>query len=452
MRRLPSGVRHGVLSLVALAVSAVAGAQGPPAARAASAAVVSRPGMVRVTFEQAIAMAVEHNPSVAQAAQGILRAQALLSQASALIKPNVVGGVTATFLNTGTSINGVTTSSQSQVAGTVTASAPLIAPVQWALRVQASDSKHVAELAAADVRKQVAVSTAQACLAIVALRQVLDADVRARDVAQAHYEDAKERRLAGSGSKLNELRAQQSMSADQALVEASQTDLYQAQEALGVLLAVDGPADLVDEPALDVPPSIDAAAGALASTRTDLRLLSGREQAAARVLSDSWKDWLPSVGGLFTPQVVSPQTLFQRQFSWSAQIVATIPIFDSGFRSSQKAQRQVNLETEKIAEVAAVRQARSEVRTARDGLEAAERALGFAREAAAEAQQVVEIVLVSFRVGASTNIEVIDAQRVALDADTAVAIADHNVRQARLGLLVALGLFPGSSVPGVGRQ
>jgi outer membrane protein TolC len=434
-----------VLALALFAVPAVAGAQGASAAaQAPSAAAAFPPGMVRVTFEQAIAMAVEHNPSVAQAAQGILKAQALLNQASALIKPNVVGGVTATFLNTGQSIGGVTTTAQNQVAGEITVTAPLIAPVQWALRVQASDSKRVAELSAADVRKQVAVSTAQACLAIIALRQVLDADLRARDVAKAHYEDAKERLVAGSGSKLNELRAQQSMSADRALVEASQTNLYRAQEALGVLLAVDGPADLVDEPALDVPPSIDAAAGALVSTRTDLRLLSGREQAAARVLSDSWKDWLPSVGGLFTPQVVAPQTLFQPRFSWRAEIVATVPLFDFGYRSSQKAQRQVDLDTAKIAEDAAARQARSDVRTARDGLEAAERALGFAREAATEARQVVEIVLVSFRVGASTNIEVIDAQRVALDADTAVATADHDVRQVRLSLLVALGLFPRS--------
>jgi outer membrane protein TolC len=82
------------------------------------------------------------------------------------------------------------------------------------------------------------------------------------------------------------------------------------------------------------------------------------------------------------------------------------------------------------------------VRTARDGLEAAERALGFARDAATQAHQVVEIVLVSFRVGASTNIEVIDAQRVARDADNAVALAENQLRQAKLALLVALGRFP----------
>jgi outer membrane protein TolC len=53
----------------------------------------------------------------------------------------------------------------------------------------------------------------------------------------------------------------------------------------------------------------------------------------------------------------------------------------------------------------------------------------------------VDIVNVSFRVGAGTNIEVIDAQRAARDADTAAAVAEDQLRQARLALLIALGRF-----------
>jgi outer membrane protein TolC len=66
----------------------------------------------------------------------------------------------------------------------------------------------------------------------------------------------------------------------------------------------------------------------------------------------------------------------------------------------------------------------------------------LARLAAQQAGEVVEIVNISFKVGASTNIEVIDAQRAARDAATAAAIAEDQLRQARLALLVALGRFP----------
>jgi outer membrane protein TolC len=59
-----------------------------------------------------------------------------------------------------------------------------------------------------------------------------------------------------------------------------------------------------------------------------------------------------------------------------------------------------------------------------------------------QAQQVVNITNVSFRAGAATNIEVIDAERVARDNGLAVAIAEDQLRRARLELLNALGRFP----------
>jgi outer membrane protein len=48
----------------------------------------------------------------------------------------------------------------------------------------------------------------------------------------------------------------------------------------------------------------------------------------------------------------------------------------------------------------------------------------------------------AYRAGASTNIEVIDAERVARDADTSVAQAEDAWRQATLDLLLASGRFP----------
>ena len=60
------------------------------------------------------------------------------------------------------------------------------------------------------------------------------------------------------------------------------------------------------------------------------------------------------------------------------------------------------------------------MRAAREAVPSAERGLA-ARAAADQAQQVVNIVNISFRAGAATNIEVIDAERRARDADTAAA-------------------------------
>lgn len=437
----------------------VAAAQGVPAAPGAPAAMQRVPAAPaaqavqavqavatatpeRVTFKEAIERALARNPSVRQAAEEILRADALLQQIRSQSLPTLAGGATLTMLNAGREQNGVVTTPQNQVAATLSVAGLLYAPVQWAQRVQYADNKAVAELAAGEVRRQIGLATAQAYLAVIARVQVLDANVRARDTARAHYDYARQRRESGAGSRLNELRAQQSLSADEAVVEAVTQELYRAQEALGIFLAADGPVTVADEPLLELPPSLDAAKAEMTKERADLRLATGREMAAQRVVNDSWKDWLPSVAGLFQPQYVHPVTLFQPEWSWRAQVVGVVPVFDFGVRRAKKVEREVLLSETRITFDALVRQATSEVRTAEVAVAGLSKALASARAAAQQAAEVVEIVNVSFRVGASTNIEVIDAQRVARDADNAVAVAENSVRQARLALLVALGRFP----------
>jgi outer membrane protein TolC len=395
-----------------------------------------------ITFKEAVDRAVARNPSVQRAAAEILRAQALLNETTASIYPGVTGGVTATALSYSSQFSGQRATAQTQLVSNVGVSSLLYAPAQWALRVQVRDQQHVAELAAADVNRQIAVATAQAALSVIARQRVLDANLRARDVAHAHYELAHQQQVLGSGSRLNELRAQQSLSADEALVEEAAGGLYLAQEALGVLVADEGPLNIIDEPVFGVPTSFDAAVAAMPEQRTDLRLAGAREAAAARVLGDSWKDRLPSVSGLFQPQWQQPGTLFQPEWTWRGQVVASIPVFDSGYRSARRAERQVLFDESKIAQSALLRQVMSDVRGATDSAGRAEHVVAAARAAAAQAREVVDIVNVSFKVGASTNIEVIDAQRASRDADTAVAIAENQLRQAQLAVLVALGQFP----------
>ncbi len=396
-----------------------------------------------VTFREAIDRATSRNPSVRQAAADILRSQALLQQVTSTSLPNVGGSVATTWLNAGRSFGGNVATPQNQLVALLTVSQLLFAPVQWALRAQGKDEVQVAQLSAVEMRRQVALSTAQVYLAIIARKRVLDADVRARDVARAHFELARRQRELGAGSRLNELRAEQSLSSDEALIEQAALDVSRAEEALGVLIAADGPATAADEPTLDTPVDLRAAVAKLFLVRPDVQVAAARERAADRVLSDTWKEWLPSVTGLFQPQWVRPESVFQPAGSWRAQIVASISIFDAGDRRGRRAERQALLDQAQSARTGLERQAQSDVRTAEESVRRATAALASARAAAQQAFEVVNIVNVSFQAGASTNIEVIDAQRAARDADTAAAVAEDQLRQARLGLLVALGLFPG---------
>ena len=114
-----------------------------------------------------------------------------------------------------------------------------------------------------------------------------------------------------------------------------------------------------------------------------------------------------------------------------------MPLFEAGQRRGAKVERRSEVDAVRAERLQAEREARAEVRTALEAVRSTERALAAARMAAAQAAEVVQITDTAFREGATTNIEVLDAQRLARDADTAAALAETDVTRARLEVLVA---------------
>jgi outer membrane protein TolC len=428
--RSPEGLRHFTLALTLVAQGfspAIARAQAPVPAE-------------RVTFDEAIRRASEKNPTAAIAAAGILRAEGLLLDAQSAARLQINGTVATTTLNKGVEFQGSTVTPQNQVTASLDVRMPLYAPARWARTAQAGDAKLVAQANAEEVRRQTSIATADAYLTIIARRRVVDTNVRARDVAKAHFDYAHELLERGAGSRLNELRAQQEVSLDEGLIESARLALYRAQEALGVLLVADGPVDAGDEPAFAIPADVPPLQAG--PWRTDLKLFATQQRAAERVLGDSSKDRLPYFEAVFQPSTTYPAQFFLPQNSWRLLTQLSIPIFDSGQRQALRLERQAAVDESRATFARADTQARSEVRAAREAIASAERGLISARAAADQAKQVVDIVNVSFRAGAATNIEVIDAEGRARDADTAAAVAEDTLRRSRLELLTALGRFP----------
>ena len=405
----------------------------------ASTSAVGQP-LERLTFQEAIDRATKNNPTVVRATEGILRAEAILQQTRSSSLPTLNATLATNFTNpvkfdTGSGTATVVPLVQTNTSPLLTI--PILTPVAWAQRNQAGDQILVAQANEKDVRRQVAVAAGQAYLAIIARRRVLDLNSRARDNARAHFMFANQRFEGGIGSRLNMLRAEQETLSDETRVEEALLLIQQAQEALGVLVGSDGPVDAVDYPNFDIPDEL----GQL-TNRTDIQLVRAREAAAQRVYSDSWKDRLPSLTSAFAPSLLEPPGVFAKAFSWRAQVLFAVPLYDSGLRAGEKAQRLSDLNIIKFERANLERQAASDIRIARDAVASTGRAFMQAQAAADRANQVVNITDVAFREGASTNIEVLDAQRQARDVETQAAIAEDALKRAQLDLLVALGRFP----------
>jgi multidrug efflux system outer membrane protein len=419
-------MRSSVLLVCALAVAAApAGAQTP---------------MPTIEFDQAIARALAQSPTVAQAATAITRAEALLQQARTVTMPTISAGVTNITIDDARGFSGGVTQPQSQVAFSANASVPVLAPARWAAVGQARDQIDVARLGVVEVRQQIAVATGQAYLAVIAARRQVEVSERSLTTARAHLDYAQKRFETGVGSRLNQLRAAQLVAGDEARLEAIRLALRRSQEALGVLLAEPGPIDAGAEPVLEIPAAVGE--DAWRAARPDLQTQSAIQHAAERVVRDSWRDWLPTATASFDPQLITPSGLFQPSRTWRLTVSLSQPLFDAGQRRVTSRLRQLAVEQSRITFTDLEIQARSEVRIAQESVRALERALASARTAAEHANEVLRITTTAFEVGATTNLEVIDAQRSARDADTAAAQAEDAVRRARLDLLVAIGRFP----------
>ena len=438
----PLRLRVSASTLTVMFASAAlpAFAQQPPAPVLAQLPPQMIQPVERVTLEEAVARALTNNPTIAAASQAVLRAEGLLQQARAATRPNVSAAFLNSVVNTPRAFNGVVIQPRDQVTLSADLSMPVLAPARWAAAAQARDQIEVAGFSTADVRKQIGVAAAQTYLGIITQRRQVDVNVRALETARAHLDYSNRRLESGAGTRLNQLRAAQEVSTDEARLENAWLAVVRAQEALGVLMAVDGPVDAAAEPAFDIPATIDEPAWM--GARTDVRLQTATQRAFERVFRDSSKDWFPTGIASFDPQSLTPAGAFVASRSWRFSVSFSQPIFDGGQRRGLRQFREAAARASEFALTSTQIQARSEVRLAQEVVRSSERALASLRLSAQQAGEVLNITNVAFEAGATTNLEVIDAQRSARDADAAAELAADAVRRARLDLLTALGRFP----------
>jgi outer membrane protein TolC len=429
-----------VLVLAAVVLAAPGAADGEQPA--------SAPHAEAQTFAGAIRRALARHPSVVVAALEIQRADAIVRELRAAALPTLYGNATYTRLDgertlgTGPDTPPRVVAGANQLAANATLTVPLIMPKSWVAWAHARESVDVSRLTAADVRRQVALATARAYLTVLTTKRVLEVNERARETAKAHYDYAHARRLGGVGNRIDEVRAAQELAAVESQVQSAAANVTRAREALGVLLGAERPVDTSDEPDLPAPPEFAAALDEAEQQRADLRAARARHQAAENVYRDSWTDFMPTLAGVFQPFYQNPASLVMPLTGWQATVSLSWPLYDGGLRYGLRRERAVLVLEARAQAEAALRQARADVRTAFEAARRAEAALAAAREAARLSRDALGLATLAYGAGATTNIEVIDAERRARDAETAAAIAEDAARQARIDLLASSGRFP----------
>src|SRR6188474_3150159 len=122
--------------LVVLSLTGMFVCQAMPARAQATTA---GPASERLTFEEAVRRALEQNPTIAEAATAILRAEALLQQAQAAARPNASVSLSNALINRAQGFEGIVTQPRNQLFISGNLSVPILAASQWAAANQARD-------------------------------------------------------------------------------------------------------------------------------------------------------------------------------------------------------------------------------------------------------------------------------------------------------------------------
>ena len=172
------------------------------------------PPVETVTFDEAIARALEKNPTVAIAATNILRAEGVAAAGARAARCRAwARSITNTTLDSGRSFGDQTVQPRNQSLFGLVGVDAVLPPRSGRLRAQAMDQVEIARLSVTDTRRQIAVATASAYLAVIAQKRQVDVSLTAIETARGQLDYNTRRREGGVGSRLNELRSAQILAA-----------------------------------------------------------------------------------------------------------------------------------------------------------------------------------------------------------------------------------------------
>ncbi len=389
-----------------------------------------------VRFLEAIKRAMEHNTDPQVAVEEILRVQGLLAQATAALMPQVAVAGLYTRIEGDRLVMMRRSEAANSVEAQLNVNTPIVDLKAFADRKRARDQVEVTAAEADSIRRDVAIATARAYFAAFAAGRQLENAQRARDTAKSHVDYSRARREAKVGTELDLSRDEAELATTEAAVASEMVAKLRTEEALGVIIGSERPAVPSEEPDLSDQPGDGLAA------RADVIFSRRRRVAAVESRARDWTDWAPSLRLVGQAFLDAPQIDPLPRYGYQLVFTLDMPLYDGGYRHGAHDQH-VALEREALEQEAGVgRQARYEIRIARAAVHDARAARDASRLAAEKAAHTLELAGLGYKAGTTTGLEIVDAQRVALDAATQAVISDDDYRQAQLDLLAATGAFP----------
>jgi outer membrane protein TolC len=265
---------------------------------------------------------------------------------------------------------------------------------------------------------------------------------------QTHVDYARNRRAAGVATELEVLRAEVDLENARAEALRAENEVSGARALLNTVMLRPTSTPIVPSDSLAVVPfaaEFDAAVKEALAARPELQLLRTQERVQTLLVDVTAADMKPSVdfNGSYGFAVRRPRNLFDPDFSrWSASVNLRVPLFDGKRTAGRVAQAlaQRNTVTHQIA--ALENQIRLDVQSAFDALALAERTIQASELNVAQARRASEMTEANYKLGAATQLDVVDAQQSLRQAENIRNQAMYMHANARATVRFVMGRDP----------
>jgi outer membrane protein TolC len=265
---------------------------------------------------------------------------------------------------------------------------------------------------------------------------------------QTHLDYARNRRAAGVATELEVLRVEVDLENARAEALRAENEMSGARALLNTVMLRPTSTPVVPTDSLAVVPfeaEFAAAVKEALTARPELQLLRTQERVQTLLVDVTAADAKPSVEftGSYGFAVRRPKNLFDPDFSrWSAAVNLKVPLFDGKRTAGRVAQAlaQRNTVTHQIA--ALENQIRLEVQSAFDALALANRTIQASELNVTQARRASEMTEANYKLGAATQLDVVDAQQSLRQAENIRNQAMYMHANARAMLRFVMGREP----------
>ena len=394
---------------------------------------------LRLTRAQAIQEALARNPSLAAARAQVEEARAGVVTAAAFADATFAADVAGqrNVLNPGSG-----NASDQGIGVTV----PF--PGKTRLRRDVATAQlRAAEFNVTQLRQQVASQAAQAYDAILVAQRHRDDLTEAQKLANDFVQKTQARFLGGTVARVDVVKAETDLAQAENDLIANDRAILTARASLNRIMGRSGGAPLETSDTLEVPgpiAAIDTLEKAAETSRPEIASLTAQLQGAKEATRLAHQFWLPDVNfTLSRNQVDGVPTTFTTGVGFG------IPIF---FWQHQRGEvtAAMHREEELTANIADIRaQVSLDVQTAYTNASTALRQAIFIRDhLLPEAREVYRVASVSYGLGGSSALDLLDAKRTLLSAESQYVDALGAANDA----LAALELAVGTPLPAGGKQ